>query len=75
MGIFTVKFLFYFSGNHVSHLKALPEEEINRLLGMVVDVENIFMSMHTEQDADTKKVYYFLFDVSYLVTFCYLKVM
>nr|XP_018908227.1 PREDICTED: histone acetyltransferase KAT2A [Bemisia tabaci]XP_018908228.1 PREDICTED: histone acetyltransferase KAT2A [Bemisia tabaci] len=50
-------------GNHVSHLKTLPEEEINRLLGMVVDVENIFMSMHTEQDADTKKVYYFLFDL------------
>jgi histone acetyltransferase len=30
---------------------------------MVVDVENIFMSMHREEDADTKRVYYYLFKV------------
>ncbi|PSN51157.1 Histone acetyltransferase KAT2A [Blattella germanica] len=47
--------------SHVSHLAPLTEEEANRLLGMVVDVENIFMSMHREEDADTKRVYYFLF--------------
>jgi hypothetical protein len=47
----------------VSHLAPLSEEEVNRLLGMVVDVENIFMSMHREEDADTKRVYYYLFKV------------
>ncbi|KAJ9586226.1 hypothetical protein L9F63_020135, partial [Diploptera punctata] len=46
---------------HVSHLAQLSEEEANRLLGMVVDVENIFMSMHREEDSDTKRVYYYLF--------------
>ncbi|XP_073976502.1 gcn5 acetyltransferase isoform X2 [Rhodnius prolixus] len=46
---------------HTSHLSVLPEEEINRLLGMVVDVENIFMSMHRESDSDNKSVYYYLF--------------
>ncbi|VVD03083.1 unnamed protein product [Leptidea sinapis] len=35
--------------------------EINRLLAAVVDVENIFMSMHREDDQDTKRVYYYLF--------------
>nr|CAD7441630.1 unnamed protein product [Timema bartmani] len=49
--------------SHVCHLASLTEEEINRLLGMVVDVENIFMSMHREEDADTKRVYYYLFKV------------
>lgn len=47
----------------MSHLAPLSEEEVNRLLGMVVDVENIFMSMHREEDADTKRVYYYLFKV------------
>ncbi|KAG8316337.1 Histone acetyltransferase kat2b [Homalodisca vitripennis] len=47
--------------SHTTHLKSLQEEEVNRLLGMVVDVENIFMSMHREEDPDTKKVYYYLF--------------
>ncbi|XP_045453626.1 histone acetyltransferase KAT2A [Melitaea cinxia] len=46
---------------HVSHLEGLPATEINRLLGTVVDVENIFMSMHREDDHDTKRVYYYLF--------------
>ncbi|KAA8585354.1 hypothetical protein FQN60_004048 [Etheostoma spectabile] len=31
--------------DHVSHLKNVSEDEINRLLGMVVDVENLFMSL------------------------------
>ncbi|XP_063242704.1 histone acetyltransferase KAT2A isoform X2 [Bacillus rossius redtenbacheri] len=48
---------------HVNHLAPLNEDEINRLLGMVVDVENIFMSMHREEDCDTKRVYYYLFKV------------
>uniref|UniRef100_A0A8C2ZUU8 histone acetyltransferase n=1 Tax=Cyclopterus lumpus TaxID=8103 RepID=A0A8C2ZUU8_CYCLU len=41
--------------DHVSHLENVSEEEINRLLGMVVDVENLFMSVHKEEDTDTKQ--------------------
>jgi len=47
----------------VSHLENVSEEEINRLLGMVVDVENLFMSVHKEEDTDTKQVYFYLFKV------------
>ncbi|CAG9782544.1 unnamed protein product [Diatraea saccharalis] len=46
---------------HVTQLQTLPVAEVNRLLGAVVDVENIFMSMHREDDHDTKRVYYYLF--------------
>ncbi|XP_071803239.1 histone acetyltransferase KAT2A-like [Asterias amurensis] len=46
---------------HVSHLENVPEEEINRLLGIVVDVENLFLCVHKEEDADTKQVYFYLF--------------
>ena len=28
---------------------------------MVVDVENLFMCVHKEEDADTKQVYFYLF--------------
>ena len=51
------------SGAHVSHLESTPEEELNRLLGIVVDVENLFMCVHKEEDADTKQVYFYLFKV------------
>lgn len=34
---------------------------MNRLLCMVVDVENLFMCVHKEEDADTKQVYFYLF--------------
>ncbi|XP_059812445.1 histone acetyltransferase KAT2A isoform X1 [Hemitrygon akajei] len=47
--------------DHVSHLDNVSEDEINRLLGMVVDVENLFMSVHQEEDTDTKQVYFYLF--------------
>lgn len=47
--------------NHISHLLPQSDEMINKLLGMVVDVDNIFMGMHREEDPDTKRVYYFLF--------------
>lgn len=47
--------------NHITHLPTQSDEEINKLLGMVVDVDNIFMGMHREEDPDTKKVYYYLF--------------
>uniref|UniRef100_A0AAY4CWQ9 histone acetyltransferase n=1 Tax=Denticeps clupeoides TaxID=299321 RepID=A0AAY4CWQ9_9TELE len=43
--------------DHVSHLENVSEDEMNRLLGMVVDVENLFMSVHKEEDTDTKQVF------------------
>lgn len=54
---------------HVSHLENVSEDEINRLLGMVVDVENLFMSVHKEEDTDTKQVYFYLFKVNLPITF------
>ena len=58
------------SGAHVSHLEDTPEEELNRLLGIVVDVENLFMCVTKEEDADTKQVYFYLFKVSGSVLPC-----
>jgi PCAF (P300/CBP-associated factor) N-terminal domain len=52
-----------FSESHVSHLQNVSEDEINRLLGMVVDVENLFTCVHKEEDVDTKQVYFYLFKV------------
>lgn len=49
---------------HVSHLTEITDEQMNELLGAIVDVENLYMSMHNEPDDDTKKVYYYLFRVS-----------
>ncbi len=46
---------------HVSHLEDLPDAELDRLLGVVVDVENLFMCVHKEEDSDTKQVYFYLF--------------
>ncbi|KAL4226662.1 Histone acetyltransferase kat2b [Mactra antiquata] len=46
---------------HVSHLESTAEEELNRLLRIVVDVENLFMCVHKEEDAETKQVYFYLF--------------
>ena len=36
--------------------QAVKEEELDRLLGIVVDVENLFMCVHKEEDSDTKQV-------------------
>ena len=35
--------------------------ELNRLLGMMVDVENMYTAMNREENGDTKKVYSHLF--------------
>ncbi|XP_076105543.1 histone acetyltransferase KAT2A-like [Mytilus galloprovincialis] len=48
-------------GNHVSHLETTAEEELNRLLRIVVDVENLFICVHKEEDSETKQVYFYLF--------------
>ena len=31
---------------HVSHLEQVSDDELDRLLGIVVDVENLFMCVH-----------------------------
>ena len=37
--------------------------ELDRLLSIVVDVENLFMRVHKEKDPDLKQVYFYLFQV------------
>jgi histone acetyltransferase len=41
----------------------VSEEEMDRLLGIVLDVEYLFTCVHKEEDADTKQVYFYLFKV------------
>jgi len=47
----------------VSHLDYVSEDELTRLLSMVVDVENLFTCVRKEEDVDTKQVYFYLFRV------------
>uniref|UniRef100_A0A674CZ45 histone acetyltransferase n=1 Tax=Salmo trutta TaxID=8032 RepID=A0A674CZ45_SALTR len=49
------------SGDHVTHLENVSEEEMNRLLGIALDVEYLNTCVHKEEDADTKQVYFSLF--------------
>ena len=42
--------------------------ELNRLLNIVVDVENLFMLAHKEKDPDIKEMYLYLFKVHILNT-------
>ncbi|OQR76548.1 Histone acetyltransferase KAT2B-like [Tropilaelaps mercedesae] len=46
---------------HVTQLSTVDSAEIDRMLCTVVDVENMFMCVHKEEDADTKQVYLYLF--------------
>uniref|UniRef100_A0A674CY15 Histone acetyltransferase n=1 Tax=Salmo trutta TaxID=8032 RepID=A0A674CY15_SALTR len=48
-------------GDHVTHLENVSEEEMNRLLGIALDVEYLNTCVHKEEDADTKQVYFSLF--------------
>ena len=50
----------------MSHLETIDDDELNRLLGIVVDVENLFIWVRQEEDNDTKQVYFYLFKVSKL---------
>lgn len=52
--------------NHVSHLDNTPEDQLNKMLSVVVDIENLFLFVHREEDMDTKQVYFYLFKVCYL---------
>lgn len=56
--------LHFIPGDHVTHLENVSEEEMNRLLGIVLDVEYLYTCVHKEEDADTKQVYFSLFKVS-----------
>ena len=47
--------------DHVSHLNNESDDDINYMLSMVVDVENLFMCVQKEVDADNKQVYFYLF--------------
>lgn len=49
--------------SHISHLRTKSEEELNRLLSMVVDVDNMYIAMNREENPDTKKPYSYLFKV------------
>lgn len=46
---------------HITHLVDITDDEVNDLLGAIVDVENLYMSIVREADKDTKKVYCYLF--------------
>ncbi|XP_028147187.1 histone acetyltransferase KAT2A isoform X2 [Diabrotica virgifera virgifera] len=46
---------------HISHLIGKPEQELNRLLNMVEDVENMYTAMSREKNQETQKVYLYLF--------------
>lgn len=59
-----LRFILFFPGDHVTHLENVSEEEMNRLLGIVLDVEYLYTCVHKEEDADTKQVYFSLFKVS-----------
>ena len=48
-------------GAHFSHLHDIPENELNRLLCIMIDVENLFICWDYKEDADTKQVYFYLF--------------
>lgn len=53
--------------NHISHLQNKTKQELNRLLNMVVDVDNLYITMSNEENLDTKKAYLYLFKVSYII--------
>lgn len=63
-------FIRFWPGDHVTHLENVSEEEMNRLLGIVLDVEYLYTCVHKEEDPDTKQVYFSLFKVSLLCMLC-----
>lgn len=63
--VFFSKVILFTQGDHVTHLENISEEEMNRLLGIVLDVEYLYTCVHKEEDADTKQVYFSLFKVSH----------
>ncbi|CAG9767684.1 unnamed protein product [Ceutorhynchus assimilis] len=48
---------------HISHLRSKSEETINWLLGMVVDVDNMYTAMSRQVNPETRKVYLYFFKI------------
>lgn len=42
----------------------MPEDEINKLLSIIADMENIYLNMHREEEHCIKTVHYYLYKVS-----------
>ena len=51
--------------DHIKHLQGqgLPVTELNRLLSIVMDVENLSMCVQREEDLDVKQIYVKLYKV------------
>lgn len=41
---------------HVCHLSELTDEQLNKLLNNIVDMENLYISISRQEDLDIKKV-------------------
>lgn len=48
---------------HITHLRSKAEQDLNKLLGMAVDLENMYIAMNREENIETKQVYSYLFKV------------
>lgn len=64
-----------FTETHITHLRSKNEETINWLLGMVVDVDNMYTAMSRQENPETKKVYLYFYKVSIVLSmYCVLLV-
>ena len=63
LSLFTCLLSLKFSSSaakHVCHLNSLTDSDLNRLLNNIVDMENLYISISRQNDADIKKVYIYL---------------
>jgi hypothetical protein len=44
------------SVKHICHLNELTDEQLNKLLNNIIDMENLYISISRQNDADIKKV-------------------
>ena len=51
----------FFLESHFSHIKNLPNEQIDQLLSIIVDAEVLYTSLGLQKDKFIKKIYSFLF--------------
>lgn len=56
--------IIYILESHISHLRTKSEQELNRLLSMVVDFDNMRIAMNREENLDTRKPYSYLLKVA-----------
>ncbi|CAO1442890.1 unnamed protein product [Diamesa serratosioi] len=47
--------------HHISHVSELTNEQMDEMLGAIIDAENLYISISRQEDEDIKKVYIFLF--------------